>query len=314
VGLFKGMKDLSNLTKQAKELQRQQQEEAGYKPGFSGQMAQMGDMLSQANEQLAEITDQSGERSQILANGISGQGVIVGHGTPERGAQWFNMDIDMEVHVSGRQPYRVNNMYMVPATATIGQGVTLPIKVDPNDPAKIAIDWDSAQKPPARGEVRPTGGDGFAPAPAQSGGGTDHVAELERLLLRDSGALTDAEFERQKAKILAASLGACAGRASSFWWRECPPGAGARDAGRRCGGGRAPTPTRSRSAKSIRTSSSARSSSGRDDPDRRCGCSPEEGDPTGLPVAYRRHDEDIPAARPRGPPRGASLGSSPLTG
>jgi hypothetical protein len=29
VGLFKGLKDLSNLTKQVKELQRQQQHEAG---------------------------------------------------------------------------------------------------------------------------------------------------------------------------------------------------------------------------------------------------------------------------------------------
>jgi len=130
--------------------------------------------------------------------------VIVANGTPERGAQWFNLDIDMEVHVSGRQPYRVNNQYMVPAGATLGQGVSLPIKVDPNDPAKIAIDWDSAQSAPQRGEVRPVGGSGFtpAPAPAPSGGG-DHVAELERLAkLRDSGALTDAEFEQQKAKIL----------------------------------------------------------------------------------------------------------------
>jgi hypothetical protein len=203
VGLFKGMKDLSNLTKQAKELQRQQQEEAGYKPGMSGQFQQMGDMLGQANEMLADITDSQGERAQILQNGISGQGVVVAHGTPERGAQWFNMDIDMEVHVSGRQPYRVNNMYMVPAGATIGQGVSLPIKVDPNDPAKIAIDWDSAQRAPERGQVRPTGGDGFTPAPAPSSGGTDHVAELERLAkLRDSGTLTDAEFEQQKAKIL----------------------------------------------------------------------------------------------------------------
>jgi Short C-terminal domain len=204
VGLFKSMKDLSSLTKEAKQLQRQQQQEAGYKPGFGGQMQQMGDMLSQAKDQLADITDASGERAGILANGISGQGVIVAHGTPERGAQWFNLDIDMEVHVSGRQPYRVNNQYMVPAGATLGQGVSLPIKVDPSDPAKIAIDWDSAQKAPARGEVRPVGGPGFAPAPAPSGGrGDDHLAELERLAqLRESGALTDAEFEQQKAKIL----------------------------------------------------------------------------------------------------------------
>jgi hypothetical protein len=203
VGLFKSMKDLSNLTKQGKELQRQQQEEAGYKPGFGGQMQQMGDMLSQANEQLADLTDSSGERAQILATGLSGQGVVVAHGTPERGAQWFNMDIDLEVHVSGRRPYRVNNMYLVPAGATIGQGVTLPIKVDPNDPSKIAIDWDSAQRAPERGEVRPVGESGFVPAPAPPSGGDDHLAELERLAkLRDSGALTDAEFEQQKAKIL----------------------------------------------------------------------------------------------------------------
>ncbi len=203
MGLFKSMKDLSSLTKEAKQLQRQQQQEAGYKPGFGGQMQQMGDMISQAKDQLGELSDSSSERSQILVNGISGQGVIVAHGTPERGAQLFNMDIDMEVHVSGRQPYRVNNQYMVPAGATIGQGVTLPIKVDPSDPAKIAIDWDSAQQAPARGEVRPVGGSGFVPAPAPSGGAADHVAELERLAkLRDSGALTDAEFEQQKAKLL----------------------------------------------------------------------------------------------------------------
>jgi len=205
MGLFKSMKDLSSLTKEAKQLQRQQQQEAGYKPGFGGQMSQMGDMLSQAKDQLADLTDSSGERAGILANGIAGQGVIVAHGTPERGAQWFNLDIDMEVHVSGRQPYRVNNQYMVPAGATLGQGVSLPIKVDPNDPAKIAIDWESAQSAPQRGEVRPVGGSGFAPAPAPApaGGGGYHVAELERLAkLRDSGALTDAEFEQEKAKIL----------------------------------------------------------------------------------------------------------------
>ena len=55
MGLFKGMKDLASLTKQAKDLQEQQQQQAGYKPGMSGQFQQMGDMLSQANEQLADL-------------------------------------------------------------------------------------------------------------------------------------------------------------------------------------------------------------------------------------------------------------------
>jgi hypothetical protein len=49
-------------------------------------MQQMGDMIGQANEQLAELTDSSGERRDP-ANGLPGQGVIVAHGPPERGAQ-----------------------------------------------------------------------------------------------------------------------------------------------------------------------------------------------------------------------------------
>lgn len=207
MGLFKSMKDLSSLTKEAKQLQRQQQQEAGYKPGFGGQMQQMGDMISVAKDQVGDLTDSSGERAGILAEGIGGTATIVGMGTPARGAQWFNLDLDLEVNIPGRQAYRVANQFMVPASASLGQGVTLPVKVDQNDPAKIAIDWDSAPKGPAAGEVRPVAGSGgFAPAPAPTppaGGGGDHLADLERLAkLRDSGALTDAEFEQQKAKIL----------------------------------------------------------------------------------------------------------------
>jgi hypothetical protein len=207
VGLFKSMKDLAEVTKQANQMKDQQQRDAGYKPGLGGSMAQMGDMIGQANEQLKELNDQSGEQSRLLATGIAAEGVIVGHGTPARGASWFNLDIDMEIHVPGRKPYRVNNQYMVPATATLGPGVKLPVKVDANDQAKIAIDWQAAETAPARGEVRPAGdaaASAAAPAPSSGGGsGGDSVAELERLVkLRDSGALTDSEFEQQKARIL----------------------------------------------------------------------------------------------------------------
>jgi hypothetical protein len=205
VGLFKSMKDLSSMTKQAKQLQRQQQQEAGYKPGFGGQMQQMGDLISQGNQQISELTGNQGERNKILTEGVAGQATIVGMGTPARGAQWFNLDLDLEVSVPGRQAYRVANSFMVPASASLGKGVTLPVKVDQNDPAKIAIDWDSAPHGPVAGEVRPVAGSGgFAPvAAAPAGTGGDHLAELERLAkLRDSGALTDAEFEQQKAKIL----------------------------------------------------------------------------------------------------------------
>lgn len=84
--------------------------------------------------------------------------------------------------------------YIVPVSAQLGPVVTLPVKVDPGDPALIAIDWDNVATPPQRGHVRPVG---------ESRPGGDALTELERLgRLRDSGVLTDAEFSAQKAKIL----------------------------------------------------------------------------------------------------------------
>jgi hypothetical protein len=200
------MKDMASVTKDAKKLQDQQQQQSGYKPGMGGMMSQMGDMMGQASEQMKELTEQGGDRDRILSEGIAGEGVIIAHSPPDRGAQWQNLDIDMEIHVPGKAPYQINNQYLVPAGATLGSGVRLPVKVDPADPTKIAIDWDSAQKAPARGEVRSAGGTAApsaAPAQTPSTGGGDSVAELERLAkLKESGALTDAEFEQQKAKIL----------------------------------------------------------------------------------------------------------------
>lgn len=202
---MKGIKDLAGITKQAKQIQEQQQEQAGYKPGMGGMMSQMGDMLGQAKEQLENLTEQSGDQERVLAEGIPGEAVIIAMGTPARGAQQFNLDLDLEVHVSGRDPYRVANQYIVPASAPIGQGARLPVKVDPNDPAKVAIDWANVAVGPARGEVRPAAGAPAAPPPepAPAGGGDDALDQLERLAkLRDSGVLTDAEFEEQKARIL----------------------------------------------------------------------------------------------------------------
>jgi hypothetical protein len=81
--------------------------------------------------------------------------VIVAHGTPERDAQGFSLDIDMEVHVGGRRPYRAHNSYTVPAGVTVRTGVTLPIRVDADDPSRIAIDWATAQRAQAGGGIRP---------------------------------------------------------------------------------------------------------------------------------------------------------------
>jgi hypothetical protein len=87
VGLFNSIKDMAGVAKQAQELHEQQKRDAGYKSGMSGTMQQMGDMLGQANQQLAELAQQGLEQQRILAEGIAGEAVIVGMGTPARGGR-----------------------------------------------------------------------------------------------------------------------------------------------------------------------------------------------------------------------------------
>ena len=211
MGLFKGIKDVASVTKQARQLQDHQQEQAGYKPGMRGMMAQMGDMVGQVNEQLKDLADQSGDQQRLLVEGIPGEAIIVAMGVPARGARMYNLDLDLEVHLGDRAPYRVANEYIVPASAPIGQGVRLPVRVDPTDQAKIAIDWDSVAQGPARGRGS-TGAD-RPPVQSISSGPRDGVASPGRrrrrrrrarrlARLRDAGVLADAEFEQQKARIL----------------------------------------------------------------------------------------------------------------
>ncbi len=140
MGMFK---DMFKLTRQAQELKR-----TTPTPG-------MGDMLKQASAQMEQLQEMQSGSSAVLQHGQPGAGIVRAMGTPARGAQWFNLDIDLEVHVGGRAPYRVTNQYLVPNSVPLGPGVELPIKVDRTDPARIAIDWDQADHAPARGEIRP---------------------------------------------------------------------------------------------------------------------------------------------------------------
>jgi hypothetical protein len=132
-----------NLTRQAQDLKKNTNT-----PG-------MGEMIKQASSQISDLNEQQQGAPDLIANGEAGKGIVKGMGTPARGAQWFNVDIDLEVHVGSRAPYRVTNDYLVPSWAGLGPGAELPLKVDREDPAKIAIDWDQIEKPAARGEIRP---------------------------------------------------------------------------------------------------------------------------------------------------------------
>jgi hypothetical protein len=140
MGMFK---DMFKLTREAQQLKK------------NTPTPSMGEMVSQMSSQLEELNAQQAGQSQILAEGIPGKAIIHGMGTPERGAAWFNLQLDLEVHPSTRDPYRVAIETLVPQAANLAPGAELPVRIDPSDPAKIAIDWDNVDKGPQLGEIRP---------------------------------------------------------------------------------------------------------------------------------------------------------------
>jgi Short C-terminal domain len=192
---------------------------------------------------------------KILKRGRPGRAMIVTMGALDRGATSFNLPMTLQVYVDGITPYEVEDQWMVKAKDTVALSGWIPVKVDPDEPEKVAIDWEPLreryeQEKAARREALAHGngftdanvtiaeptvinldaGDAqgadqiqqmlasmgfgadvqqqaaaaFEQAQAQpADGGDDVIGKLERLAaLRASGALTDAEFEAQKRRLL----------------------------------------------------------------------------------------------------------------
>jgi hypothetical protein len=141
------IRDLFGLTRDARKLQQDMTQ--------SGQIPSMRELVGQARGQLAEFGQMQSEAPRILAEGVPATAIIRDMGTPERGAAWFNLVLDLEVHPRTGQAYRVANDYLVPAAAHLEPGVELSVRVDPDDRSKIAIEWDNAPEGPKLGEIRP---------------------------------------------------------------------------------------------------------------------------------------------------------------
>jgi hypothetical protein len=140
MGMFK---DLFGLTRSARELQK------------SFPMPDVSESIARMRETVDSINAQQADSGRLLAEGLPGTAIIREMGTPERGATWFNLTLDLEVHPQTREPYRVANEYLVPAAVHLEPGVELPVRIDPDDRAKLAIDWGNAPHGPALGQVRP---------------------------------------------------------------------------------------------------------------------------------------------------------------
>ena len=82
-------------------------------------------------------------------------------------------------------------------------GAVLPILVDPDNPASYRILWEEVTPAKEAARARAESIAALRRGEAVDAPADDTISRLERLAaLRDSGAITDAEFAAQKAKIL----------------------------------------------------------------------------------------------------------------
>jgi Short C-terminal domain len=195
MGFFKGVRDLQSLT-----------QDHGGMPSIRGSFSDIGKMA-----------DDRGAK-EVLKKGVPAKGFVKGFPEPVQGDR-FAMHIVIEVHpADGSPPYDVDYLYATARmTAPIVAGMEVPIKVMPDDPHRIAVQWD-VQK----GSIAAQGGDMAAVQNAMGNayaGAADQAmreamdaqkkkdpsTKLNQLKqMHDAGLIDDAEFAAKKKDILEA--------------------------------------------------------------------------------------------------------------
>ena len=207
MGFFKDIKD---VTKQGKAL-------GDYHGGMPSWKQGMSDFRA--------VTDDGGE-TEVLKQGNPGNARVVGIPMPVPGNR-FAMQVELEVQGETGAPYTVH--YAFPTTrmkAALSPGMTVPVKIMPDDPQHIAIHWDAQQA-----NIAAQGGDmnaamaglnsfygdaandamkaamagqpaaGAAPAPAPAASTPEErLAKLEDL--RSKGVLSETEYQQKRNEII----------------------------------------------------------------------------------------------------------------
>ena len=168
---------------------------------------------------LGAMADDRGEH-EVLRDGTPARAVVRGFAEPVPGDR-FAMHIPLTVHPPGGAPYDVD--YVFPTTrmkAALTVGMEVPVKIHPDDPQRIAVQWEAQQ-----GAIAAAGGDMAAvtrgldmaygnaaddamrkaqAAQAAQAAPEDPMARLQKLTqMRDAGLVSPEEFEAKKADILA---------------------------------------------------------------------------------------------------------------
>ena len=80
-----------------------------------------------------------------IKDGLKGSAVVQSSSMPTPQAQMYNVTMWLDVHVEGREPYRVHYECMVKAGKHPWPGTTLPVIVDRENPERIDVQWKDIQ-------------------------------------------------------------------------------------------------------------------------------------------------------------------------
>jgi hypothetical protein len=190
-------------------------------------------MLGKPSKKLKKQLEESGKRANAIVVEIAERGMAV-----TRGAEGVisNTELALKAHLrvqpDDEPEFEVKRRFSFPQLAVPSAGQTIPVLYDPQDHDKIIVDYSpeaqqgaafstagidpnqigqlmqQAQQMQAQAGQMQAGMPGMGQVPGMAPQPpaqpqADPVEQLEKLAkLKESGALTEAEFEAEKAKIL----------------------------------------------------------------------------------------------------------------
>ena len=83
---------------------------------------------------------------KVLEHGAPGRATVVSVGALDRDGTIFNLPMTLQVFVEGMTPYEVEDQWWVNHKDVIGLSGWIPVRVDPEERDKVAIDWDGVRE------------------------------------------------------------------------------------------------------------------------------------------------------------------------
>jgi hypothetical protein len=142
MGMFKNMKDLTDVMKQGKEMGDAALEQQGIRKGFMG-TPHLGGSLAKMKDMMGDVAQMQG-KNELLATGTPGKARVLG--LTDTGMEVNNnrvVEVRVEVTVEGADTYTavIRDSISPILMPQVQPGATVPVRVDAADRDSVVFDW-----------------------------------------------------------------------------------------------------------------------------------------------------------------------------